>query len=277
MYFHKISTKSRSSHPDVFYRKGVLKTCSKFTGEHPCWSVVSIMLLCNYIKIAPWHGCSRVNLLNIFRSPTPLGGNFWKRNCLKLRHLIQWYNPSFWTSRYRNVSNAFGFTRSIPLQMTYWRHWYGTYWHWTQPRSAYVIFLVWCNIYITAISHLTTYLRFWPSPKTHHVNWAYIRLSGDVVDVFWTSYVRSIYFFIYLFFSPLMYNHTTSSKLYYKYLQNLQRLHAKYAQSAKTTELNLRNTARKTLDKNAMLALSPKPNAFVCWLGNDNNKESIRR
>ena len=72
-----------------------------------------------------------------------------------------------------------------------------------------------------------------------------------------------------------MYNHATSSLLYYNYLQNLQRLHATYAQSAKTTELSLRNTARKTLDKNAMLALSPKPNAFVCWLGNDNNKESI--
>ena len=34
-----------------------------------------------------------------------------------------------------------------------------------------------------------------------------------------------------------MYNHTTSSQLYYKYVQNLQRLHAKYAQSAKTTKL----------------------------------------
>ena len=61
-----------------------------------------------------------------------------------------------------------------------------------------------------------------------------------------------------------MYNHTTSSQLYYKYLQNLQRLHGKYAQSVITTELNLRSTARKTLDKNAMLALSPKPNMFVC-------------
>ena len=80
-----------------------------------------------------------------------------------------------------------------------------------------------------------------------------------------------------IFFSTLIYNHTTSSQLYYKYLQNLQRLHAKYAQSAKATELNLRNTARKMLDKNAMLALSPKPNAIVCCLGNDNNKESIRR
>ena len=53
-----------------------------------------------------------------------------------------------------------------------------------------------------------------------------------------------------------MYNHTTSSQLYYKYLQNLQRLHARYAKSAKTTELNLRNIARETLDKNAMLALT---------------------
>ena len=66
------------------------------------------------------------------------------------------------------------------------------------------------------------------------------------------------------FFSPLMYNHTTSGQLYYKYLQNLQRLHARYTQSAKTTELNLRNTARKTLEKNAMLALPPKSNMFVC-------------
>ena len=26
----------RSSHPEVFLGKGVLKICSKFTGEHPC-------------------------------------------------------------------------------------------------------------------------------------------------------------------------------------------------------------------------------------------------
>ena len=78
-------------------------------------------------------------------------------------------------------------------------------------------------------------------------------------------------FFIF-FFSPLIYDH----QLYYKHLQNFQRSYTKYAQSAKITELNLRNTARKTLDKNAMLALSPKPNTFVCGLGNGNNKESIK-
>ena len=52
-----------------------------------------------------------------------------------------------------------------------------------------------------------------------------------------------------------MYNHTTSSQLYYQIP----------IKSAKTTELSLRNTARKTLDKNAMLALSHnKPKAFFC-------------
>ena len=34
----------RSSPSEVFLRKGVLKICSKFTGEHPCGSVISIKL-----------------------------------------------------------------------------------------------------------------------------------------------------------------------------------------------------------------------------------------
>ena len=35
----------RGSHSEVFLRKSVLKICSKFTGEHPCRSVISIKLL----------------------------------------------------------------------------------------------------------------------------------------------------------------------------------------------------------------------------------------
>ena len=35
----------------------------------PCWSVVSIKLLCNFIEIALRHGCSPVNLPHIFRIP----------------------------------------------------------------------------------------------------------------------------------------------------------------------------------------------------------------
>ena len=32
----------RSSRPEVFLRKGVLKICSKLTGENPCRSAISI-------------------------------------------------------------------------------------------------------------------------------------------------------------------------------------------------------------------------------------------
>ena len=38
-------TNFRSSGPEVFLGKGVLKICSKFTGDHPCESAISIKLL----------------------------------------------------------------------------------------------------------------------------------------------------------------------------------------------------------------------------------------
>ena len=59
----------RSSRPEVFLGKGVLKIRSKYTGEQPCRSAISIKLLCNFIEITLWHGCSPVNLLHIFRAP----------------------------------------------------------------------------------------------------------------------------------------------------------------------------------------------------------------
>ena len=37
----------RSSHPEVLLGKGVLKICSKFTGEHSWRSAILIKLLCN--------------------------------------------------------------------------------------------------------------------------------------------------------------------------------------------------------------------------------------
>ena len=59
----------RSSHSEIFFRKAVLKICSKFTGEHPCRNAISIKLQSNVIQIAFRHGCSPVNLLHIFRTP----------------------------------------------------------------------------------------------------------------------------------------------------------------------------------------------------------------
>ena len=54
----------------MFLRKGVLKISSKFTGEHLCQSVSSIKFLCNFIEITLQHGCSPVNLLHIFKTPS---------------------------------------------------------------------------------------------------------------------------------------------------------------------------------------------------------------
>ena len=67
---HKtISRKFRSSRPEVFLRKGALKTCNKFTGEHSCRSVISINLQSNFIEITFRHDYSLVKLLHIFRPP----------------------------------------------------------------------------------------------------------------------------------------------------------------------------------------------------------------
>ena len=55
--------------PELFLGKGVLKICSKFTGEHPYRSVISIKLQSNFIEITLRHGCSLVALLHNFRAP----------------------------------------------------------------------------------------------------------------------------------------------------------------------------------------------------------------
>ena len=69
MYITCQITFCRCNHPEVFLVKGALKICSKLTGEHPCQSVFSIKLLCNFLEITLWHGCSPVNLQDIFRTP----------------------------------------------------------------------------------------------------------------------------------------------------------------------------------------------------------------
>ena len=67
----------RSSHPEVFFGRGVLKIYSKLAGERPCRSVISIKLLCNFTEITLRHGCSPKNLLNIFRTPFSKNTSAW--------------------------------------------------------------------------------------------------------------------------------------------------------------------------------------------------------
>ena len=64
-----LNTRFRSSPLEVFLGKSILKICSRFTGEHPCRSMISIKLFCNFIEITIQHGSSPANLLDIFRTP----------------------------------------------------------------------------------------------------------------------------------------------------------------------------------------------------------------
>ena len=77
-----LNLKNRSSLPKVFLGKGILKLCSKLTGR----ILISIKLLCNFIEITLWHGCSPLKMLLLFSERlflrTPLEGCLWKKkNC----------------------------------------------------------------------------------------------------------------------------------------------------------------------------------------------------
>ena len=60
-----------SSQTEVFLGESVLELCSRFRGEHPCRSAISMKLLCNFVEIALWDGCSPMGLLHIFGMPSP--------------------------------------------------------------------------------------------------------------------------------------------------------------------------------------------------------------
>ena len=78
-------TMDRSSLPEVFLRKGVLKTCSKLTGEHSCRSVISIKFQSNFIEITLRHECSLINLLHILKTPFSKNTSGWLLLILRIK------------------------------------------------------------------------------------------------------------------------------------------------------------------------------------------------
>ena len=63
--------------PEMLLRKCALNIYSKFTREHLCRSVISVTLLCNFIKVRHRHRCSPINLLYIFRAPVLKNTSGW--------------------------------------------------------------------------------------------------------------------------------------------------------------------------------------------------------
>ena len=80
----------RSSPPEVFLSKGVLKMHSKFSREHPCRSVISIKLLCTFFK-----NTYAGHLLLLPAETTSLQGFYVEMNLHKKKRLVNcFYNES---------------------------------------------------------------------------------------------------------------------------------------------------------------------------------------
>ena len=87
----------RSSRPEVFLRKGVLKICSKFAGEHICRSAILIKLQNNFIETTLRKGCCPVNLLHIFKTP------FLKNTSEWLLLYLETVLNQFWNKKRRSA------------------------------------------------------------------------------------------------------------------------------------------------------------------------------
>ena len=83
------------------------KICSKFTREHPCRSVISIKLLCNFIETTLRHGCSPENLLHIFRTPFTKNTSGWLLLLLSSRNAKKTYIDQSILCLKRNYSQTF--------------------------------------------------------------------------------------------------------------------------------------------------------------------------
>ena len=83
----------RSSRPEVFCKKGVLRNFAKFTGKHLCQSLffnkVAGLRPSTLLKKRLWYRCFPFNFFEIFKNPffyrTPLVAAFKQKTNLKLR------------------------------------------------------------------------------------------------------------------------------------------------------------------------------------------------
>ena len=77
----RCTQKHRSSRPEVFCKKGVLRSFAKFTGKHLCQSFffnkIAGLNPATLLKNRLWHRCFPVNFTKLLRTFTS-GGCFWE-------------------------------------------------------------------------------------------------------------------------------------------------------------------------------------------------------
>ena len=70
--FNRQINSGRSSRPEMFCKKGVLRNFAKFTGKQLCQSLLfnkAADRACNFIKKRLWHRCFPVNFAKFLRIP----------------------------------------------------------------------------------------------------------------------------------------------------------------------------------------------------------------
>ena len=145
---------NRNSPPEMFLGKDVLKICSKFTGEHSCRSMISIKLLCNFIEITLWHGCSLVNSLYILRAL------FWKNTYEGLLLFILLVEIAIWI-----LINLITFKKNLLHLNKYaiWAEWILS----MEKNTNFLLKHEWCSIEL----HLHQQLLWW---KNKNFKWIII-------------------------------------------------------------------------------------------------------
>ena len=68
-FHHRCSTNfCRSSHSQMFFKRGALKNFAILTGKHQCWRLFLINLYCNFIKKRLQHRYFLVNIAKFLRT-----------------------------------------------------------------------------------------------------------------------------------------------------------------------------------------------------------------
>ena len=122
--------------PRGVLRKRCSEICSKFTGEHPCRSVISIKLQSNFTEITLRHGCSPLNLLHVFWTPFPRNTSGWLLLNVQITRINLKVSGIKWDERCRRSCLQLLTPKNIAKGQTYYT---------SKDRNIIKYYFIWCN------------------------------------------------------------------------------------------------------------------------------------
>ena len=109
--FHTSSYIYRSSRPEVFCKKGVLRNFTKFTGKRLCqnlfFSKATGLKPATLLKKRPWHWCFPVNFTKFLRKPFYLEHLWWLLLHIFCLHFLRIHHDYFFQRVFESVRAQF--------------------------------------------------------------------------------------------------------------------------------------------------------------------------